>query len=292
MSSREEKFNKRRLRSSYASVVVSITLVLFILGILATLMIQANALAKKVKEDFTFTAFIDPSVKEAEVKAFLKELNLSEFVKETEFIDREEAAQAFQEELGENFVDFLGMNPLQDAIDIRLKADYVDSTTIQKIRTELLARPEVIDLKYDEDLIKMVNRNINKIGLVLLSGAILLLLVCVALINSSIRLAIYSKRFTLKTMQLVGATRKFIRRPFIYSSLRLGLIGGLIAFGLLTLVFYYGNAYGNELGLDLNPMMLGAIGGSIIGLGLLISWVSTWMAVNKYLNLKTDELYF
>lgn len=292
MASKIEKYNQRRLRGANASVVVSISLVLFLLGVLGILVINAQNLAREVKENFQFTVYLKDSAKEVEVRSFQKDLALSEQVKEIEFISKEEAAEEFQETLGEDFVDFLGFNPLQDALAITLKSQYVSTENISEFETELMGFPWVAEVNYDKDLLQQVNDNIQKIGIFLAGGILLLLIISIALINSSIRLSIYSKRFIIKTMQLVGATRFFIQKPFLMKSIRTGLIGAIFAGLLLTGILYIGDQQLPELDLLSQQLELMAVGGGLLLIGVFISWVCTWFAVRKYLNLKTDELYF
>lgn len=292
MASKIDKYNNRRLRGANASVIVSISLVLFLLGVLGILVINAKNLAREVKENFKFTVYIKDSAKEVEVRNFQKDLALSKEVKDIEFISKEEAAEEFQKTLGEDFVDFLGFNPLQDAIAISLNSEYVQPEVIEEFETSLLSNAWVSEVNYDKDLLQMVNKNIKTIGLVLLGGVALLLIISIALINSSIRLAIYSKRFIIKTMQLVGATRLFIQKPFLLRSIRFGIIGSIVSGGLLTGLLYFGDKQVPELNLLSQQVELIAVGGGLMLIGIFISWICTWFAVRKYLNLKTDELYF
>jgi len=292
MSNKEEKFNKRRLRSAYFSVTVSIALVLFMVGMLGVLVLNARTLAKEMRENFTFTVILKSDIPEVDIRQFVKELQLKEYVKEAELISKDEAAKSLQEELGEDFVDFLGYNPLTDVLDIRLKEEYVVTEEIDKIKTEITNNPIVTEVVYDPNLIQLVNENIERIGLILAGGILLLLVISIALINSSIRLTIYSRRFLLKTMQLVGATRSFIQRPFLMRSLRLGAIGAVIAAFLLLLVGYGVNHYLPEFMHLLELQKLAIVFGIMLLLGMAISWVSTWLAVNKFLNIKTDEIHY
>lgn len=293
MTSQEEKFNKRRLRSAYLSVTVSIALVLFLIGLLGFLAFNANNLAREVRENFTFTLYLKSDAPELEMRALQKDLLLKDYAKEVEFISKEEAAEVWQKELGEDFINFLdGYNPLSDHIDIHLKSDFVETEKIEAIRTEL-SRVEIVnDIHFDPNLIQLVNENLKKIGGMLLGGILLLLLVSMALINSSIRLNIYSRRFLIKTMQLVGATRTFIQKPFLITSMKLGAIGSLVALGMLGLVGVGVFRYLPELQLLVQPLQLAAVYGIMLVFGVFISLASTWLAVNKFLNIKTDEIYF
>jgi cell division transport system permease protein len=275
------------------SVTVSIALVLFLIGLLGILVLNARTLAKEVRENFTFTLYLQTDAPETEVRQLLKELQLKEYVKETEYITKEEAAALWQKELGEDFIEFLdGFNPLSDHIDIRLNSDYVVTEEIERIKTELQAMPMVHELGFDPNLIQLVNENIERIGLFLLGGILLLMLISIALINSSIRLTIYSRRFLIKTMQLVGATRSFIQRPFLYRSVKIGVLGAVVAAILLGVVGYGVNYYLPDIAHLTNLTQLLMVFGLMLIFGVLISWVSTWLAVNKFLKIKTDEIHY
>lgn len=292
MSNKEEKFNKRRLRSAYFSVVVSISLVLFLVGLLGVLVVNARSLAKEMRENFTFTLILKSDAPEVDVRQMVKELQMKDYVKEVELITKQEAAESFKEELGEDFVEFLGYNPLTDVLDIRLNSDFVVTDEIERIKTELSASPLVTDMVYNPNLVQMVNENIERIGLILVGAIGLLLVVSIALINSSIRLTIYSQRFLIKTMQLVGATRRFVQRPFLFRSLKLGLIGGVISALLLIVVGYAVHNYLPELTAMVQTTELVLVFVMMLAIGLVISWLSTWFAVNKFLKIKTDEIHF
>jgi cell division transport system permease protein len=286
-----EAFNKRRLRSSYASVVVSISLVLFLLGLLGLLVINADALGREVREHFTFIMLLDDQAREADLRALQKELELEAFVKRSTFITSEEGAAQLQSELGEAFLDFLGFNPIPNAIEIQLKAEYVVPELLEGIEADLKASPLVTEVVYDRDLLQVVNDNIQRISVAIALLVALLLLISIALINSSIRLAIYSRRFIIKTMQLVGATKGFIQRPFLKQGVKIGFLGACLASGLLFAGSYYLYRYHPDWGFIMQPLHLLYVVLGIILIGMMISWLCTFFAVRKYLNLKTDELY-
>lgn len=293
MTSQEEKFNRRRLRSAYVSVTISIALVLFLIGMLGFLALNAGNLAREVRENFTFTLYLKSDAPELDVRALQKDLMLKDYVKNVEYISKEEAAEVWQKELGEDFLEFLdGFNPLSDHIDIRLKSDFVETEKIDEIKAELASIAIVNEIHFDPNLIQLVNENLRKIGIFLLGGALLLMLVSIALINSSIRLNIYSRRFLIKTMQLVGATRTFIQKPFLTASLRLGIIGSFVALGLIILVGMAVLKYFPDLQVIFQPIQLLWIFLVMLFFGVAISLASTWLAVNKFLNIKTDEIYY
>lgn len=292
MAGTEEKFHKRRLRSSYLSVVISITLVLFMLGVFATLALKAQDVSRKLLEDYAFTVMLKTDAQEADVRQFQKELELSEKVISTEFISRDEAAEELQESLGEEFVEFLGFNPLSDAIEIKMQYNFVNRNDVEAFKDEILKTGIVTDVAYDPNVLDLVNENIRRVGTGILIGAVLLILISIALINSSIRLAIYSKRFTIKTMQLVGATKTFIQRPFLSQSTQLGIIGGLLGAGLLGTLLYLGKDQFATVGLTYDLPFIAMILGGMIVFGVVLAWACTFVAVKRYLKLKTNELYF
>jgi len=292
MSQKQNRFNKRRLRSSYVSVVVSMTLVLFLMGLLSTVLYHSKAIANQVQENIAFTVLLKPDAKQVMVKQFQRQLELSEHVKTTEFISKDEAAKNLENDLGEDFINFLGFNPLTDAIDIHFQAYYTQTNSPENIEKELLAVPIVQEVVYDKSLIKLLNDNLQKVSYTLLALSLVFSLIAIALINSSIRLTIYSKRFLIKTMQLVGATKKFIRKPFIKKSLQHGLLASVLAIICLDLLIRYGVDLLPEIQRLHKPEAQIALYSGILCLGFLIPWGCTYFAVRKYLKLTTDELHY
>ena len=292
MSSSFEKYQKRRLISSYFSVVISISLVLFLLGLLGLLVLNTKKVADHFKEKIALTIYLKDTAKEVEIRQLEKSLALAEYTKSTEFISKEEAAEAHSKDIGENFMEFLGYNPLQNSIDVYLKADYVDQAKIEEINSEITSKSFVDEVIYDKPLISLLNDNIKKISfwVLLISG--IFTFIAVLLINSSIRLSVYSKRFIIKTMQMVGATKAFIRKPFIWKSVRLGMIGAVLALIGVAIVLYYINEAFPELQLLADEILLVILFISIFGIGVVITWISTFFATQRFLNLRTDELYY
>lgn len=285
------KFERRRLNTSYFSVVVSISLVLFMLGMVGLILLQANKLSNYVKENIGISIYIKDDVNEADIKRLQKSLDASKYVKYTDYVDKQEAATRLQEDLGEDFIDFLGYNPLSTSIDVYLKAEFANPDSVQMIEQSWLDNPKVKEVEYQKNLLSIVNENVRKISLLLSGFAILLLIIAVALINSTIRLAIYSKRFLIRSMQLVGATQSFIRKPFVNQGIVHGLYGALIALVLLAGVIYYAQSEMPEV-FDMQDVETFAVLFVIVVLlGMFISWLSTTFAVNRYLKLKTDQLY-
>lgn len=292
MASVGEKYKKRRLRSAYLSVVISIALVLYLLGIFGILVYKAQIIAREVKENFALTLLISNDASALEVKQFQKKLSLASYVKSTEYVSKEEAAEELQGTLEEDFVDFLGYNPLMNAIDIHLQAEYVDEAKIKELEQSVFNQSFVHEIVYDKDLVTQMNANIKRIGLILIGGSLLLALISITLINNSIRLSIYSSRFIIKTMQLVGATKSFVRRPFITKSMLQGVWGSVVAFGLLLLTVYYANKYVEELAAWQDYILWAILFGALLLIGLLISTSCTFFALRKYLKIKPDQLYF
>lgn len=292
MSSSFEKFQRRRLISSYFSVVLSIALVLFLLGLLGLLVLNSKKVADHFKEQIALTVYLKDDAKDVEMKQLEKTLALADYTKSTQFVSKEEAAEEHSKEIGENFMDFLGYNPLQNSIDVYMKADFVSAAQVKEIADELMTKDFVEEVNYDQPLISLLNDNIKKISLwiIIISGV--LTLIAVLLINSAIRLSVYSKRFTIKTMQMVGATKGFIRRPFIWLSMKLGMVGAIIALAGMAAVLYYLNETFPELELLRDKMILAILFVGVFVASVVITWFSTFLATQRFLNLRTDELYY
>lgn len=292
MSSSFDKYQNRKLISSYFSVVISIALVLFLLGSLGMLVLNAKKVADHFKEQVVVTIYLNDSAKDVEIKQLQKSLAMAEYTKSTNYVSKEEAAELLKAETGEDFMDFVGYNPLQNSIDVYLKADFVTNETLDGISEELANKKFIEEIKYDNDLVELMNNNVKKISYWVLIISGLFTLIAVLLINSSIRLAVYSKRFIIKTMQMVGATKRFIRRPFILKNVQLGIIGALIAMVGMAALLYYVNQTFPELELIQQPIKLGALFAGVFIIGILITWMSTFIATQRFLNLKTDRLYY
>ncbi|TMM59371.1 FtsX-like permease family protein [Maribacter algarum] len=287
-----EQYQKRKLVSSYFSVVLSIALVLFLLGILGLLVLNTKKMADHFKEQITISVYLKESAKEVEIDQLQKSLAMAEYTKTATYVSKEEAAEKHTEEIGENFIEFLGYNPLKNSIDVNLNADFVSPEKIEEIAAEITAKGYVEEVSYDQPLVGLLNDNVKKISLWILIASGIFTFIAVLLINSSIRLSIYSKRFIIKTMQMVGATKTFIRRPFIWTNLKLGMLGALVALLALGAVLYYINENYPELGLFDDPTILIILFVGVFVLGALISWLSTYFAAQRFLNLRTDELYY
>ena len=291
MSSSFEKFQKRRLISSYFSVVLSVFLVLFLLGILGLFVINSKKLSDDFKEEIAMTVFFKNEATDSTMNAFGTELKTAKFVKSSEYVTKEQAAKLHTDIIGEDFMTFLGANPLQNSYDIHLRADYIDAENIRKIESRFRANEMVSDVVYDKQLVNLVNDNIQKVSMWILVVSGFLALVAVLLINSSMRLSVYSNRFIIKTMQMVGATKSFIRKPFIWKSIRLGFIGSVLAILALIGTLIYINANYPNLKIMEEQLMIGLVLIGVLTVGILITWVSTFFATQRFLNLRTDDLY-
>jgi len=292
MSSSFEKYQKRRLISSYFSVVISISLVLFLLGLLGLLVLNSKKVADYFKEQIAITVFLKDTAKEVEITQLKQSLALAEYTKSATFVSKEDAAKEHQETLGENFIEYLGENPLQNSIDVYILADYVTPAKMEEITNELKSKDFVDDVIYDKPLIAQLTENVKRISFWVLVVSGIFTFIAVLLINSSIRLSIYAKRFTIKTMQMVGATKKFIRQPFVWKSVRLGIVGAIVAMIGMALVLYYLNESFPQLQLLGDPVLLTILFVFILLMGVIITWISTFIATQRFLNLRTDDLYY
>lgn len=292
MSKSFERYQKRKLISSYFSVVLSIGLVLFLLGVLGLLVLNTKKMADHFKEQITISVFLKDNAKQVEVDQLQKSLAMADYTKTSTYVSKEEAAEKHSEDIGENFQDFLGYNPLKNSIDVQLRADFVTPEQLEEIAAEITTKDYVEEVSYDKPLIGLLNDNVKKISFWILVASGIFTFIAVLLINSSIRLSIYSKRFIIKTMQMVGATKLFIRKPFLWTNLKLGMLGAVIAMLALAGVLFYLNENFPEFGLMNDPLIIALLFISIFVLGLLISLFSTYFATQRFLNLRTDELYY
>lgn len=292
MSSSYETYQKRRLITSYFSVVLSIALVLFLLGLLGMLVLNAKKVSDHFKEQVVVTIYLKDSAKEVEIKQLEKSLAMSEYVKSTEYVSKEQAAESMKAENGDDFMDFLGYNPLQNSVDVIVKADFVDVAQLEAIAAEATSKSFVDEVRYDKDLVTLMNNNVKKISFWVLVVSAVFTIIAVLLINSSIRLSVYSNRFTIKTMQMVGATKQFIRKPFVWKSIRLGIIGAIVAMLGMAVVLYYINKTFPELEFLSNTVLVAGLFVAVFIVGIIITWISTYIATQRFLNLKTDALYY
>jgi len=281
----------KKTKTIYISTIFSITLVLLMLGVLGLILVHAKNLSNYVKENIVLNIIVDEGAKEADVLQFQKDLNANPAVKQTQYVNKELAARNLTQDLGEDFVNFLGYNPLLSTVDVYLKADYANNKSIEALKAGISKNPVVKEVIYQSSLIDMVNKNINTIGLIILGFAAILLVISIALINNTIRLAIYSQRFLIKSMQLVGATKNFIRRPFILVAMLHGLIASFIAVIILLGLLYYAQKEIPEIVILRNYTEFGIVLLFLVGVGIFITALSTTFAVSRYLRLKIYDLY-
>lgn len=287
----DKRLVRKTQRSSRISTVVSISLVLFLLGTLALLLLHAGRVSDYVKENVEINIELKNDADSAAILNLQHRLEMTSYVKSSRYVSREEAADSLKQELGEDFVSFLGFNPINPSIDVRLHAQYADNKIIEGFISSLKSNDIVGNVQYQASLVESMNRNIRTLTWILISFSALLLLVCIALINNTIRISLYARRLLIKSMILVGATRGFIRKPFLLNSIWNGIIGGILGVLFLATLVYLASHKIPELMLIRDPKLLGLVAGGIIGGGVIISFLCTWFAVNKYLRYRTEELY-
>ena len=291
MASSFDKFQKRRLISSYFSVVLSVFLVLFLLGMLGLFVINSKRLSDNFKEDIVMTVFFKNEANDTVFKAFDAELKASKFARDFKYISKDDAAMQHKEVIGEDFMQFLGTNPLYNSYDIHLKSEYVTNPGFAQVESKIRKNPMVSDVVYDKQLITLVNDNIQKISMWVLIVSGIFAFISVLLINSSLRLSIYANRFIIKTMQMVGATKAFIRKPFVTRSIILGFVGSVLAILAILGVLFYINVNYPTLDVFKDVPLTALVLAGVLGLGILITWISTHFATQRFLNLRTDDLY-
>ena len=287
----KNKSLNRRIISSSASVVISLSLVLFVVGLLGLVLINAQRLSDYVKENIGFTIMLEDGVTEIETIKFQKELDASNFAKSTTFITKEQATENLKNDLGEDFVEFLGYSPLLTSIDVKLNANYANTDSLQQITSELNNNPVVFEAYYQKDLVDKLNKNVNKLSFFLLMFCGLLFFIAFALINNTIRLSVYAKRFLIRTMRLVGATNSFIQKPFLIKGVYQGVYSAIFAiFMLIGAIQLVQGDTADMLNID-DLKIIGIIFLVIFISGMIISLFSTFFAVRKYLKLNEHELY-
>ncbi|MBN1388977.1 MAG: cell division protein FtsX [Bacteroidales bacterium] len=288
----QESISKSRLRSSYLTQIVSISLVLFLLGLLGFVVINARELSDYFRESLSFSVMLDEDAKEADIRMLQKDLDAKNFVKSTEYISKEQAAENLREDLGEDFLTFMGYNPLLPSIDVYLVADYTHPDSVLNIERYLMDYDVVNEVYFQESFLHLINENVRKISAFLLIFSALLLFISLTIINNTIRLSVYSKRFIIRAMHLVGATRSFIRKPFLLRSIVHGVIAALFSIVLLmAILFFVEQEFYLLFTLQDIGLMLILFGGIII-IGVLINLVSTFFSVTKYLGISEDKLYY
>lgn len=285
--------SNRRVAGSYAMSLVSIMLVLFLLGAFALFLMHARKLSNHVKENIGFEVVMNSDVKEANILRLQKELDAMPAVKSTEYITKEEAISRLSEDLGEDFLEWLGneQNPLLPSIDVRFHAAYANTDSIAIVEAQLLENTDVKEVYYQKSLVDLINHNLRKIAIVLMIVSLALLFIAIALIRNTIRLSIYSKRFLVRSMQLVGATESFIRKPFLKQGVSQGFFGGLLADLFLVGILYWVSQRVPDLTLIQDMTVIAAILVGVIVLGVILAWLSTRAALDKFLKADLDKLY-
>ncbi len=281
----------KKTKAIYISTVFGIAMVLLMVGMLGLILVHANNLSRYIKENMVVNVFVDEGARETDVLQFQRELDNNRYVKRTQYVSKELAARNLQKDLGEDFVKFLGVNPLSQSIDVYMKADYANNADLTRFANDLRKNPLVKEVKYQQSLVEQMNKNLTAISLVILAFAGIFVVVSVALINNTIRLAIYSQRFLIKSMQLVGATKAFIRKPFLLYGIWHGLLGALIAIILLVGILYLAYHQIPDLVVLQNPFEFIVVFLGLVTLGIFIAGFSTFLAVNRFLRLKIYQLY-
>jgi len=279
----------RRLFASYISITIIMSVVLFLFGFFGIFFISSNSIANSFKENFSVSIFFKEDAKNIEITQLQNELLMSDYVEKLKFVSKDEAVILMKDEYGQDFIKELGFNPLVNSIDLNLKSEYVEVTLLDSISSLIENKNYVDEIVYDKNLINIINDNIKRISLWLMPSIIILLIITFLVINSSIRLSIYSNRQLIKTMQLVGATKAFIRKPFIKINIFLSLISSIISISAINLLIYY---------IDLNISFVDKISIEsvitlfliIVSLGLFISYISTFFATQNILKIKADNL--
>ncbi len=281
-----------RLRSSFISSIISTTLVLYALGMLLLLLVNVQRVSQFVKETLSFSVILVEDVRPVDAEFLRKTLDARSYVKETKYISKEKAAAELSEALGTDFLDLLQYNPLKPSIELRLKAAWANNDSIRKIGRSLLDAPQVADIHYEPSMVSLVNANVQRISLLILGFSLLMSFIALVLINNTIRISIYAHRFIIRTMQLVGATSAFIQRPFLLRAARHGLYSSLLAIGLiLETVWVLQQEFYSLVNVH-QYAILGLVGVFTVIIGVFINVVTTYFAVNKYLHLSTDSLYY
>ena len=287
----QDNYQKRRILNSYLSVVISISIVLFLLGILGLFLLNTNNLVSHFKEQIVMTVFLKDSAKDIEISQMQKKIQLNAATRKVTYTSKEEAAELYASDIGEDFVEFLGYNPLLNSLDIYFNSAYVNNLSLNETKTEIEISDFVDEVIFDQPLVTLLDENIQRVSFLLLLISTLFIIIALLLINSSIRLSIYSKRIIIKTMQLVGATKSFIRKPFILNHIRLGILSSILALIALSFLLWKIDKLFPELEMFQRQNELTIIFIGIMFLGIVITGLSTFFATQRYLKLKTNAVY-
>jgi cell division transport system permease protein len=290
VEAQEGKIQKRR-KVSYLASIISIALVLFMMGLFGVILINGKTLSNHIRENFQLTVFFNSNTSEADIARVHKQIETSEYAKQATYVSKDEAAKQFTKEIGQDFVSFIGFNPLLPSVELFLKSKYANTEKLKAIEAEIKKNKEVQDVIYQKSILEEINENTKTIGSILISISILFLLIAVTLINNTIRLNLYARRFLIKSMQMVGATHGFIIKPFVIKSLLHGLYGGIIACLLLSGLLYALPFWIDQINLLYNTTQFAILFVVIIIAGIIISMISSLISTNHYLKLKIDDLY-
>lgn len=290
--SRKKKISAYRFVNAKITSTISVTLVLILLGMTILIWFLGNGLSSYVKENISFSVILDTDINDAQIQRIRKNIDGQPFVKSSRFVSKEEAKEQLIIDLGEDPEELLGYNPAYDAIEIFIFSEYANADSIAYISNTIRDQSNVSDLLYRQEAIDMINDNISKITAVLLVISIVLVFISFALIRNTIRLSIYSKRFIINTMKLVGANGSFIRKPFIRSNVVTGILAGILAnISILLILVYFNRSY-TELRAFVNLFELGVVFGIVVFMGVFISVLATHFAVNRYLKMDADNMYY
>jgi cell division transport system permease protein len=285
------KYIRLKARITTVTAVISISLVLFLLGLFSVLVMNAKMLSDYVKEHLEVQIYLNDEAELKDIKTLERQMTAMPYVKELDFVSKEAAVAVLTADLGEDFVDFLGYNPLLSSFNMTVTANFANSDSLKLVKAFLLANPAVKEVYYQENVLDLINKNLQTIALVIAGFSVLLLLITITLINNSIRLSLYSQRFLIKSMQLVGATAWFIKKPYLLKSFLQGLLSVFVSVALLFGVMQVSDAQVPELRDLRNDTYTLIIGAGMLLIGLVISLVSTWFAISKYLRNTIDDLY-
>jgi cell division transport system permease protein len=290
LSTQEGKVRKRR-KISYLPSIISIALVLFMLGLFGIILINGKRLSDHIRENFQLTIFFKNSASDEDMNKVSKQIEMAPYTKRSRFVTKDEAAKEFAQEIGQDFVNFLGFNPLLPSVELFLKSTYATPERIREIESELRYNKEIQDIVYQKSILDEINENTKTIGTVLIAISVIFLLIAVTLINNTIRLNLYARRFIIKSMQMVGATHGFIIKPFMVNSLLHGLYGGITACFLLGGLLYVLPFWIANIHILYDTVQFAILFVVIIIAGIIISMVSSMISTNHYLRLKIDDLY-
>jgi cell division transport system permease protein len=292
MGKSENKIMRRRLRNAYLSSIISISLVLLLVGVASLLMVNAKSVSDYFKENMQVSVMLKQSVDESDALKFKEELDKTPFIRSSAFVSREQGKKEMEQLLGEGFLDVFEVAPIPVSIDITLNAEYVSADSIEVVKARILDSPVVEEVVYQRSLVDMLNANLSKISMVLSIFIALLLFISFVLINNTVRLNVFARRFTIHTMKLVGATRAFIRAPFLGRALLQGVYAALIAIVALVGMLYYVRSEFEQMFEVFRMELLLVVVGIVLATGVLICLISTWLVVNKLVSLSKDDLYY